>query len=93
MVNSRIFITGCLDKEPKLNNDGTVDLILTNVIDEHARKDIKNKGNSIFLVKLSNTQWKSKKKSLMKPDREVKVIGHIKALVNKKGIPFIYVSP
>ncbi|MEG1312452.1 MAG: hypothetical protein RSD47_10665 [Romboutsia sp.] len=93
MVNSRIFITGSLDKEPKLNEDGTVDLILTNVIDDNARKDIKSKGNSIFLVKLSKAQWKSKKKKLLKPNREIKVVGHIKALVNKKGVPFIYVSP
>lgn len=93
MVNSRIFIIGALDREPIINGDGTVDLVLTNVIDEHARKDIKNKGNSIFLVKLSKVQWKSKKKSLLKPNKEVKVIGHIKALVNKKGVPFIYVSP
>ena len=41
-VNSRILITGALDKEPTIHDDGTVDLILTNVIDEPARKDIKS---------------------------------------------------
>ncbi|MCU9810188.1 hypothetical protein LEQ06_19820 [Paraclostridium sp. AKS46] len=93
MVNSRIFITGSLDKEPKVNEDGSADLILNNTVDEHARKDIKDKGNSIFLVKLSKAQWKSKKNSILKPNREIKVVGHIKALVNKKGTPFIYVAP
>ncbi|MGL4914287.1 MAG: hypothetical protein ACRC3Y_17840 [Romboutsia sp.] len=93
MVNSRIVITGSLDREPKINEDETVDLILTNTIDEYARKDIQDKGNSIILVKLSKTQWKSKKKSLLKPNTEIKVVGHVKALVNKKGTPFIYVSP
>ncbi|MDK2586811.1 hypothetical protein QOZ83_13180 [Romboutsia sedimentorum] len=93
MINSRIVITGSLDREPKIREDGTVDLILTNTIDEYARKDIQDKGNSIILVKLSKVQWKSKKKSLLKPNKEIKVIGHVKALVNKKGTPFIYVSP
>lgn len=93
MINSRIVITGSLDREPKIREDGTVDLILTNTIDEHARKDMQDKGNSIILVKLSKVQWKSKKKSLLKPNKEIKVIGHVKALVNKKGTPFIYVSP
>ncbi len=93
MVNSRIVITGSLDREPKINEDETVDLILINTIDEYARKDIQDKGNSIILVKLSKTQWKSKKKSLLKPNKEIKVVGHVKALVNKKGTPFIYVSP
>lgn len=93
MVNSRIVITGSLDREPKINEDETVDLILTTTIDESARKDIQDKGNSIILVKLSKTQWKSKNKSLLKPNKEIKVVGHVKALANKKGIPFIYVSP
>ena len=93
MINSGIVITGSLDREPKIREDGTVDLILTNTIDEHARKDMQDKGNSIILVKLSKVQWKSKKKSLLKPNKEIKVIGHVKALVNKKGTPFIYVSP
>jgi hypothetical protein len=93
MINSRIVITGSLDREPKIREDGTVDLILTNTIDEYARKDMQDKGNSIILVKLSKVQWKSKKKSLLKPNKEIKVIGHVKALVNKKGTPFIYVSP
>ena len=93
MVNSRIVVTGSLDREPKINEDETVDLILTNTIDEYARKDMQDKGNSIILVKLSKTQWKSKKKSLLKQNKEIQVVGHIKALVNKKGIPFIYVSP
>lgn len=93
MVTSRIFLTGSLDKEPKVHADGSADLILTNTLDDYARQDIKDKGNSIFLVKLSKAQWKSKRKSILKPDREIKIIGHIKALVNKKGTPFIYVSP
>lgn len=93
MVNSRIFILGSLDKEPKVNEDGTVDLLLTNTVEEMARKDIKAKGNSIFLVRLSKNQWNSNKTKLLEKNNEIKVIGYLKALVNKKGVPFVYVAP
>lgn len=93
MVNSRVLIKGSLDRDPKMNDDGTVTLFFTNKIESHAPIDIKDKGDSIFLVKLSKNQWRRIHKAAKKPDREISIMGFIKASKNKKDIPFIYVSP
>lgn len=91
MITSKIFISGTLDREPKINEDGSVDLILTNVIENNAPKVLKEKGESIFLVKVSKVKWKSIEESIKKDNAVISVIGGVKALVNKKGMPFLYV--
>lgn len=91
MINSKIFISGTLDREPKINEDGSVDLILTNVVEENAPKILREKGESIFLVKVSKAKWKYIRKSIKKDKAVFSVIGGVKTLVNKKGMPFLYV--
>lgn len=93
MVNSRVLIKGSLDRDPKMNDDGTVTLFFTNKIESYTSTDIKEKGDSIFLVKLSKNQWRRIHKAIKKPNREISIMGLIKASKNKKGTPFIYVSP
>ena len=68
-------------------------LFFTNKIESYASTDIKEKGDSIFLVKLSKNQWRRIHKAVKKTDREISIMGFIKASINKKGTPFIYVSP
>ena len=91
MVNSKIVLRGTLDREPKENEDGSVDLILTNVIEENSPKKLKEKGDSVFLVKLTEGMWKKSRKKLRKENTEFSIVGGVKASVNKKGMPFIYV--
>ena len=92
MVKSKILIKGTLDREPKINEDGSVDLILTNVIEDHAPKQLRGKGDSIFLVRLSKSTWKHHRRRIGKENAEFSVLGGVKASVNKKGIPFVYVQ-
>lgn len=92
MVKSKILIKGTLDREPKENEDGSVDLILTNVIEDHAPKELRKKGDSIFLVRLSPNIWKHHRRRIRKENAEFSVIGGVKASVNKKGVPFVYVQ-
>ena len=92
MIKSKILIKGTLDREPKENEDGSVDLILTNVIEDNAPKELRKKGDSIFLVRISPKTWKRNRKVIRKENAEFSVIGGVKASVNKKGMPFIYVQ-
>ncbi|MGL5567691.1 MAG: hypothetical protein ACRDB9_00465 [Cetobacterium sp.] len=92
MITSRIYITGTLDREPKVNEDGTVDLILTNIIEEEAPKMIREKGSSVFLVKISKPQWKCIRNKISKDDAIFSIMGRVKASTNKKGTPFIYIN-
>ena len=91
MITSKIFISGTLDRDPKINEDGSVDLILTNVIEDNAPKILREKGQSIFLVKVSKAKWKYIRKSINKDKAVFSVIGGVKASVNKKGTPFLYI--
>lgn len=92
MVYSRIVIRGIIDKEPKRNEDGSVDVILTNTYEEDANKDIRDKGNSVFLVRISKRLYKRHKEQL-KVQRDINITGYIKTGLSKKGAPFVYVSP
>lgn len=92
MVKSKILIKGTLDREPRENEDGSVDLILTNVIEDNAPKALRKKGESIFLVRVSPKIWKNNRRIIRKENAEFSVIGGVKASVNKKGMPFVYVQ-
>lgn len=92
MVYSRIVIRGTVDKEPKVNKDGSADIILTNTYEETANKDIRDKGDSIFLVKLRKRLYEKHKKQFNR-QREISIIGYVKTGLSKKGAPFVYVSP
>jgi hypothetical protein len=93
MVNSRITLFGKIDKDPKVNEDGTIDLIVTNEIEEDAKKDIKKLGKSIFLIRLTNKQAETYIKKLKKDNIYLEARGYVKSMVNKKGAPYIYISP
>lgn len=92
MVYSRIIIQGTIDKEPKVNEDGSADIILINTYEEKANRDIRGKGESVFLVKLRKKMYEKHKKQLNR-EKQISIIGYIKTGVSKKGKPFIYVSP
>lgn len=92
MVHSRIIIKGTIDKEPKVNKDGSADIILTNTYEEIANKDIRDKGESIFLVKLRKRLYE-KHKAQFRRQREIYIVGYLKTGLSKKGKPFVYVSP
>lgn len=93
MVNSRIVIRGTWDKEPRVNADGTADLLLTNIFESNANKDIRNMSDSVFLVRLSKKAYLRYKKQFKKDDRQIYIVGYVKTALSKKGSPFIYVSP
>lgn len=92
MIHSRIIIQGKLEKEPKVNEDGTADLILTNEIENNANSNIKIMGKSLFLVKINKGLYEENKDRLHNLGLIVSIIGYVKVLKNKKGIPYIYVS-
>lgn len=93
MVNSRITVVGKLDREIKVNEDGTVDLIVTNELEGNARKDIREFGNSIFLIRLTKSQVDRNIENLKIDNLTIEVRGYVKSKVNKKGVPYIYISP
>lgn len=92
MVYSRIIIQGTIDKEPKVNEDGSADIILVNAYEKKANRDIRDKGASVFLVKLRKKLYEKHKKQL-NGEKQISIIGYIKTGMSKKGKPFIYVSP
>lgn len=91
-MKARVHINGIIEKEVKHNEDKTVDMIITTEPDEFAREDLKKRGNSIALVRFTETQWKQNKKKF-NVGSHVEIIGQYKVAVNKKGTPYVYVAP
>ncbi len=88
MGKLKITITGNTTKEPKINEDGTVDLIIKAEMSPHVPKGLKSLGASLCLVHVSKKTWK-KVSDKATPDSFYIIQGEGKSRVNKKQIPFI----
>lgn len=84
-LEDMIILRGKINKEPRFNEDGTVDLVLTN-------RKTKKMGVSNFVIRLTEEQYKSQVQPRIQSDTEICFQGLVKAAVTKKGIPYILVS-
>lgn len=90
MGKTKITITGVPEKEPKINENKTVDLLFKNAMSEGVPKGLKSLGESIYLVHVAPKTWKKIAANVTKDSFYI-IQGEPKATLNKKGIPFISV--
>lgn len=90
MGRAKVTITGLATKEPKIKNDGTVDLLMTVDMETNVPKGLKSLGKSKCLVHIGSKAWK---KIAMQVNNESFYIiqGEVKANVSSKNTPFMEV--
>jgi hypothetical protein len=90
MGKSKISLTGVPEKEFTVNEDGTVDLLFKLAMSETVPRGLSPLGKTIYLVKVGPKAWNN---ISPKPSKDSFFIiqGEPKAVINKKGVPFIKV--
>lgn len=90
MAKAKITLTGNLERQPKVNEDGTVELFFRIPMSESVPSGLEPLGESVYKVIVNSKIW-SKVSSKINNDSTYLIQGEIKAAVNTKGIPFIKV--
>lgn len=90
MAKAKISIIGTVDKKPKFNSDGTVDLIFKGTMTTLVPKGLKNLGDSFYLVHVGPKTWK-KVSSTLQEDSTLIIQGEPKANKTSSGVPLIEV--
>lgn len=90
MGKAKITITGKPEKAPKINDDGTVDLLFKVSMSTGVPKGLKPLGDSFALVHVAPKTWK-KVSNDVKEDSFFIVQGEAKASKNSKDTPFFEV--
>lgn len=91
MLSAKITIKGIPEKPPKVNPDKTVDLIFKVDMTNELPKELKNLGQTIYLVRVAPNAWKQIFDKVKENSYYI-VNGEPKATVNKKGVPFIIIN-
>lgn len=90
MGKAKITVTGTAEKQPKINKDGTVDLLFKISMSPGVPKGLKTLGDSFALVHVAPKTWK-KVSDEVKDDSFFIVQGEAKASKNSKDTPFFEV--
>jgi len=90
MAKAKIEIKGTAEKPPKVNTDGTVDLLFKASMAKDVPKGLKSLGDSFCVVHIGPKTWK-KVSSQVKDDSTFIIVGEPKANNNSKGTPFMEV--
>jgi hypothetical protein len=90
MATAKITITGSPERGPKINSDGTVELIFKISMTAAVPKGLKCLGDSYYFVTIGKKSWKKISADAKKESFFI-IQGEPKASVNKKGQPFISV--
>jgi hypothetical protein len=85
---AKITVTGTPTKEPKIKQDGTVDLLIKVDMSNAVPKGLESLGASICLVHVGKKTWK-KVSSVATKESFYIVQGEVKANVSKKNTPFM----
>lgn len=88
MAKAKIEIKGTAEKPPKVNTDGTVDLLFKASMAKDVPKGLKSLGDSFCVVHIGPKTWK-KVSSQVKDDSTFVIVGEPKANNNSKGTPFV----
>lgn len=91
LASAKIEIVGQAEKEPKINEDETVELKFKISMSDNASSGLKSQGTSYYLVNISPQSW-SKVSDSVKNDSIYIINGESKASVTSKGVPFIKVN-
>lgn len=90
MAKAKITVTGTVEKKPKINQDGTVDLVLKGSMSAMVPKGLKALGDTFILVHIGPKTWK-KVSAAYQDDSFLIIQGEPKASKNNAGTPFIEV--
>lgn len=90
MGKAKITVTGIPTKEPKIKQDGSVDLLIKVDMSTAVPKGLESLGASLCLVHVGKKTWK-KVGGVATKDSFYIVQGEVKANVSKKNTPFMEV--
>ena len=92
MAKTSVKIVGASLKDPKVNKDGSVELLFKINMSESVPKGLSSLGESIYLVRINQKAWRKLNNSNNISKDSIYIIeGEPKACVNKKGVPYIAV--
>jgi hypothetical protein len=87
MAKSKITITGEPKKPPKVNEDGTIDLIFKTEMSEAVPKGLTSLGETNYIVHVGKKTW-SKVEDQVRENSFYIISGEPKARITTKGVPF-----
>jgi hypothetical protein len=90
MGKLKVTVTGIPTKKPKINDDGTVDLIFKAEMSPSVPKGLKSLGATLCLVHISKKAWKKVSDKVV-DDSFFIIQGEGKSRVNSKQVPFLEV--
>lgn len=88
MAKVKITMTGVPEKEPKLHENGNIDLVFKVEPSTAIPKGLEPLKECLCLVHVAPKTWK-KVAGKVQPERKLLVTGEVKASVNKRGVPFL----
>lgn len=90
MANTRITLKGKPIKEPKIKEDGVVELVFKNEMGKNVPYGLQSLGASVYYVQVSPMLWQ-KVAHCVTETAEFKIEGEPKAKVSPKNAPYIAV--